>query len=545
MMTDRKVKIFLAILTGVMLGLSYPPVPTGVLAAFAFVPFFLLFSSIETYKQAVRYSYLTFFIVNILTLYWVGGFTHAKDWYLMIAGGLLLVAHPFFALLAIFPFVFIRKQFGFRVAVCLFPFLWVMFEYLHSLSEVAFPWLLLGNTQTYDLLSIQFASITGVYGISFWLLWLNVISLILFTKLAWNEFAVVSKQTAGYVLILFLVYLLPKIHGYIVLNNADEFASEKTHVRIALIQPNIDPFEKWTESAERQLQIHQQMTEEATRFNPDLVMWSETAIPFYILQPQYQVYFANIRQQMDTSGWSLFTGFPHIVYYPEGDSLPKTFKTSKSGYKYNSYNSSLLMQPQSNEIQLYSKIRLVPFAERVPWSDALSFMNAMYWNFGLGGWAIGEDTTVFHFKTRDGTQVSFSNLICYESIYPGFTTEFVRRGAQFLTVITNDSWWGNTSGAYQHTQYAVLRAIENRRWVARCANGGISCFIDPYGRMNESTQLYTQSILYGNVVPRDELTFYTNHGDWFAESCLIVSLMVVMAGIGKIFYFQVRTRQTK
>jgi apolipoprotein N-acyltransferase len=210
---------------------------------------------------------------------------------------------------------------------------------------------------------------------------------------------------------------------------------------------------------------------------------------------------------------------------------------------YNSWNSSILLQPNDDTIQKYSKIKLVPFAERVPWSDVLSFMNAMYWNFGLGGWAVGEDTTVFQFKTRNTTSVFFSNLICYESIYPGFTSEFVRKGAQFLTIITNDSWWGNTSGAYQHKQYAIFRAIENRRWIARCANGGISCFIDPFGRVVESSELFTQKILYGNIVPNNVLTFYSQHGDWFAESCLIVSLLALMACVGKIFYFKIRKEQ--
>lgn len=545
MQTNRRAKIFLAILTAIMLGVSYPPIPTGVLAAFAFIPFFLLFSSIENYGQAFRYSYLTFFILNILTLYWAGGFTHAKDLYLMVAGVLLLVAHPLFFLLAIVPFMFIRKQFGFKIAVFLFPWIWVMFEYLHSLSEWAFPWLVLGNTQTYDLYAIQFASVTGVYGISFWLLWLNVISFILFSKLALKEFPVASKQTAGYVLILLLLYFLPKVHGYMVLQNAEnESPDTTTSIRVALIQPNIDPFEKWTDSAERQLIIHQEMTAEAATFNPDLVIWSETAIPFYILQPHNQKYFHSIKTQSDTSGYALISGFPDVEYYLENQLTPTSYKTDRFGNKYNSWNSSLLLQPHTDSVQKYSKIKLVPFAERVPWSDVLSFMNAMYWNFGLGGWAIGEDTTVFHFKTRNGTPVSCSNLICYESIYPGFTAEFVRKGAQFLTIITNDSWWGNTSGAYQHKQYAVLRAIENRRWIARCANGGISCIIDSYGRIHQSSGLYTQQILYGSIVPHNDLSFYSRHGDWFAESCLFISLFALMAGVGKIFYFKVRKGQT-
>lgn len=545
-MRERKFKILLAVFTGLMLGCSFPPVPTGVLAAFAFVPFFLLLSSLETYGQAFRYGYLTFFIFNLITLYWPGGYVHGRDYYMMVAGGLLLFAHPFFFLLPVFAFIFVRKQYSFKTALFIFPFFWVTFEYLHSLTQAAFPWLILGNTQTYDLVLIQIASQTGVYGISFWLLVLNVLTFILFSKLLLREFPVVSKQTFGFIVILAVVYLLPKIYGFAVLVDADGVTNEDTvSVKVAMIQPNIDPFEKWTESAERQLQIHQEMTEEAKQSNVDLVIWSETAIPFYINQPQHQHYFQLIKRQVDTSQFTLFSGFPDIVYYFDEKLLPKTYQVSKAGYKYNSYNSSLLIQPFSDVIQKYAKIRLVPFAERVPWADVFSFLDAMRWNFGLGGWAIGTDTTVFRFRTRQGREVLFSNLICYESIYPGFTAEFVRKGAQFLTIITNDSWWGNTSGAYQHMRYSILRAIENRRWIARCANGGISCFIDPYGRVIGATELYTKKIVVGEIVPQSEMTFYSKLGDWFAEMCLIISLFTLMASIGKVTYYKIREKQNE
>jgi apolipoprotein N-acyltransferase len=240
----------------------------------------------------------------------------------------------------------------------------------------------------------------------------------------------------------------------------------------------------------------------------------------------------------------LFTGVPDIRYYQPGEIIPGSSKVAANGQRYETFNSSMLLQPNVAEIQKYAKILLVPFAERVPFSEELSFLNAMKWNFGLGGWGIGRDTTVFQFHAKNIPEVRFSNMICYESVYPGFVASFVRKGAQFLTVITNDSWWGNTSGARQHEQYAVVRAVENRRWIARCANGGISCFIDPFGHTMQPTEMYTQSTIVENIELRNDLTFYSRHGDWLAESCLVLSLFFLTAAFGKKVYYNIRSKES-
>ncbi|MDI6766293.1 MAG: apolipoprotein N-acyltransferase, partial [Bacteroidota bacterium] len=514
-MNIRSYKLFLAALSGVLLGAAFPPIPTGITAAFAFIPFFLLFESIDDYAKAFRYSYTTFFVFNLTAMYWVGGFTHCKDVYMIIAGLLLLLAHPIFFYVPIVIWMFIKRSLGFKFSIITFPFLWVGFEYIHSLTEIGFPWLTLGNTQTYDVAIIQIASVTGVYGISFWLLWLNVIGFVLFTKLAIKAWNIFSWNSFRYILLFLLIYFLPKFYGNHVLESPS-LHSAKT-IKVAAIQPNIDPFEKWTVNPEEPLDNIQRQTNEIVNKQVDLVLWPETAMPFYILHPNNRYHFEKIKFQVDTMNINLLTGIPDIHYFKNGEMIPKSSKISIDGQWYETYNSSMLLQPGSDVIQKYAKIVLVPFAERVPFSEALSFLNAAQWNFGLGGWARGKDTTVFQFSALNGEPVKFSNMICYESVIPSLVSAFVKEGAQFLTIITNDSWWGNTSGAYQHKQFAVLRAIENRRWVVQCANGGISCFIDPYGRMMHETKLFTQTIVHGEVELRDEKTFYTENGDWFAE----------------------------
>ena len=264
---------------------------------------------------------------------------------------------------------------------------------------------------------------------------------------------------------------------------------------------------------------------------------------FFLLQENSRYYLEVLKQQIDSQQIALLSGIPNIEYYYAGEKAPKSSKITKEGLRYDSYNSSMLIRHNNDSIQTYAKMLLVPFAERVPYSEELSFLNAMQWNLGLGGWGLGKKQTVFHFKTNHGDEARVSSLICFESIFPGFVADFVKSGANFLTIITNDSWWGNTSGAYQHKQYAILRAVENRRWIARCASGGISCIIDPMGHILQSSKLYTKQIVTGEIELRNDITFYTFHGDWFAEFCLWIAGMCVASAIGKKYYTTIRKQQ--
>jgi len=341
------------------------------------------------------------------------------------------------------------------------------------------------------------------------------------------------------------LHVAPQVYGTIVLNNAERTADKSSEsLTIALVQPNIDPFDKWTCPPEEQIRIQDSMTVYAAKQGVNLVIWPETAIPTYILHPLHANEFRKIRRIVDTLGVNLLSGIPDIYYYPEGNTIPKSAMKSVGGRSYDSYNSTMLLTPGSEFIQKYHKIHLVPFAERVPYSELLSFMNAMKWNFGLGGWGIGRDTTIFHIQDKRGREYHFSNAICFESIYPGFVAEFVKKGAEFITVTTNDSWWGNTSGVYQHQQLAVLRAVENRRWVVQCSNGGISCFVDPLGYISHGSTFNTRNVVIGKIQPSDEMTFYTLHGDWFAEACLMISACFIVAAAGKKMYLSIRARDS-
>ncbi|NLP09606.1 apolipoprotein N-acyltransferase, partial [bacterium] len=175
-----------------------------------------------------------------------------------------------------------------------------------------------------------------------------------------------------------------------------------------------------------------------------------------------------------------------------------------------------------------------PFSERVPYRDYFPFkqIRALLYDliWGIGDYTPGDEYTLFHF-TRPGGVCRFAVPICYESAFPAVVRTFCRDGADFLVVITNDAWFGRTSGPYQHARIAVFRAIENRIGIARCANTGISCFIDPCGRVSKTTALDQQVVLTGNVVLRHRTTWYTRHGDLFAWLCVLISATLLIVSV--------------
>jgi apolipoprotein N-acyltransferase len=189
----------------------------------------------------------------------------------------------------------------------------------------------------------------------------------------------------------------------------------------------------------------------------------------------------------------------------------------------------------------YHKMQLVPFGERVPFIDQAPFLSSMLsWGVGISSWGKGESIDVFTFPYRD-TTARVATVICFESVYPNVVRKFVDRGAQLLTIITNDGWYMGTPGPRQHERFALLRAIENRRSIARAANTGISCFIDPYGRIISETSEDRATTLSAAVELRDDLTLYTRWGDWWPQLCLVVAGLMAGAAFAGAF----RKRATK
>jgi apolipoprotein N-acyltransferase len=470
---------------------------------------------------------------------------------MMIAGGVTMLLHPFFYFIPLGAYMFAKKHLGEGVALVALPFLWVGYEYSHSLTEWSFPWLTIGNSQSYALAHIQFIGITGIYGVSFWILVMNVLAYLMYSLFAQGRIRPFSATGGALVGLLLLVYAAPAIHGSLVLTQAGGTGavtpdSGRHTITVGMVQPNLDPWEKWTQSGYRTIDTYLNATKELVADppggrKPDLVLWPETAMPFALLIDENRQLLEGLRAQLGQIGTPVLTGLPQIIYYADQSKAPPSAKRdARTGRAYDVYNAAALIQPGVEETPWYGKMKLVPIAERVPYADVFYFIDFLRWDVGIGGWQIGRDTTVF---VERKTGARFCAMICYESTYPGFVAAFVRKGAEFITIITIDSWWGKMSGAYQHERFAIFRAIENRRWIARCALGGISCYIDPYGRVYDSTEMFTRANLARTIGRSNELTFYTKHGDWFGEGCLWCAFVVFAGSVGQAFMNKKRKLQ--
>jgi len=529
---QKKYLLSLGASSAVLLGLSFPPSQFGILACVGFVPFLLLVDKLELFGRFFRYSYYTFFLFSLIALYWVGGFTHGKDPYLMIAGTALFLWEPLVLILPALLYFFIKKRLRSKFSALVFPFIWITMEWLYALGELAFPWLHIGNTQTYQLDKIQFADITGVYGISFWVLSINVLIYFLIKQIQLTSR--ISKPSYFLGLCIALVYIFPSFYRV----DDSSFQNQKSKpLNVGIIQPNIDPWDKW-EGANTfsgrwtQAQRYLNLIGKHVNDSLDIVVLPESAILLNL--PAYPQQMEGFKSIVDSLNISVISGYVSVKFYEKENAPPTSSLIKGTNVRYDSFNSIMFVEPNSELVQTYSKMRLVPFAERIPYADKVPFLiEPLRWGVGISNWGLAHDSTVFITK-KSGAK--FLAMVCYESIFPEFVSKFVDNGAEFLVFTTNDSWWGNTSGARQHNQYSVLRAIENRRWVVRCANGGISSFVDPMGRMYAQTDMYTEAFIKHQIEPLHEKTFYTKHGDWFARICASITGLVFLFSIGYGFF---------
>lgn len=533
-------RIALAVSSGVMLGLAFPPSPLYSLAYVGLIPLLLLIEIMKSTGQLLRYSYLTLFIFHALTVYWTGGFVHAHDTWMMAAGAALLLVHPMFYWPSILLYSYVKKRLGVAVGLISFPFLWISYEYIHSLGEFSFPWMTLGNSQAYDVYRSQIVEYTSVYGLSFLIIAFNIVGFVLLVNVGAGIWRVRSTKSITAFVTLVLLYFLPWVYGARIISRYEKEPNGKS-LSVGVIQPNFNPWEKWGEgfigkwdSYEQQFKTFQYQTKLLVQQKPnlDLIVWPETAIPFQILLPTYSELLQALQETVDSVHTPIFTGLAHRMFY---DSLHAPMTATKSRYGsiyFDDFNSATIFTPNNYVGPIYKKIVLVPFAERIPYAETFRFLiEPLKWNVGIGMWGIGKDSIIFSLPSVGNERINFSGIICYESVYPNYVRQYAKKGAQFLIIISNDSWWGNTSGAYQHASYASFRAIENRRWIIRSTNGGISAFVDPLGRLHNETKLYSAASLAGDVQLRNEQTFYTKHGDLFALVCLFCSGLFIILSI--------------
>jgi len=524
----------LLILSGIMLGIGFPPfpMPFPILLFFSFVPYFYVVEKRQTLAGINRATYLTAFVFNVITIYWVGSWQKQADPFLMISGGLLLFANPLFFLIPSTLLYFAGRSLPNRQVIYLLPFFWGAYEYLYMLTELSFPWLTLGNGLANFTAFIQISDAIGVIGLSLLVIYINI-----FLYKAFTNIKVSKKKFIYYSVTAIIIFIMVLGYGFYKFSAFKE--TDKT-IRVGLIQPNLDPWGKWEGGNLNELtQSYISLSQQAVSKGAKLIVWPETALPVFLLDGSYENIVDSIYTFLRKNNVYLITGMPDVRYYFKGDKMPPdVVKGEQENSYYTIYNGILLFAPDSWRVQRYGKIKLVPFGERVPFVDTFPFLGDLIkWGVGISGWNIGRNTANFSmpYLTRQSSNnkifqsdsIHITSLVCYESIYPYFVTNFVKRGAELITVVTNDSWYGKSSGPYQHKDISILRAVENRRTVIRAANGGISCVIDPLGRTKILSELFTKTYIVADVSLEDTETFFTKYPFIVPAICSVISICII------------------
>ncbi len=502
--------LFAVTLSGILLLLSFPKFDLGFLAWIALVP---LFYSIE--GGSVRDSFWLGWIAGIV--FFFGGVSWVTNTMVNYGGLSLPLSYLILLLLVLYLglyyavfsslLTFIRSKTKIPL-ILIAPSLWVSLELLRNYLFTGSPWLLLGYSQYRYLTIIQIADITGVYGVSFIIVLVNILlfELIdLYLQREVKKFPLMAVITTSTVMIVILFY------GHWKLSKLQTPNSKlQTSIKVALIQGNIPQEIKWDETYERStIDTYIRLTREAAGEGVDMVVWPEAATPFYL--EREKMYLEMIASLVKEKKVYLLVGSPSY------DPLDK-----KGRY----YNSAYLLDPGGRIISRYDKIHLVPFGEYVPLRRILFFIEKMV--VGIGDFSSGEGYTVM--EVPEGR---FGVVICFEVIFPELVREFVKGGANFMVTVTNDAWFGRSSAPYQHFSIVVFRAVENRVSIIRAANTGVSGIIDQAGRIIKASDIFVETYIPGEITPARDRSLYTRLGDLFSYVCAVFTLIIVGMSLRK------------
>lgn len=502
------------LLWALLLGVAWPPLPLNFLLLAAWIPFLLMEKKMQEQRTKARtfwlYSLLGLFVWNLVTTWWVS---------LASFGGAIamLVANSLLMSLPLLAFYYTRRivpKTGYSSLVVY----WMAFEYFHFNWDAAYPWLSLGNGLAALPQLIQWYEYTGVSGGTFWILLCNIFIFNAFTNKS-------SKLVATAVV---LVPAFFSVYRYFTFKDTGKEAE------VVIVQPSVDPYSEKFEVAPEQLS--QKMFELASKVTTPqtaLVLLPETA-----LTHSTEVRYFDSEEKVHLLE-KLFDSFPNIgiltgaetheFYYADGKPTP-TARNHSEGIYYDMYNTAVMMKHQQASV-FYHKAKLVPGVEKMPFPALMGFLESLIVNLDGTTGTLGSSPNAVVFRANDS--IVAAPLICYESVFGEYVTDFVKNGATLIAIITNDAWWGKTPGYRQHLLYGALRAIENRRWIARSANTGTSCIINSRGDILHATDWYDPTAFKANVRLNTELTAFALYGDVAGKSAVFVTVLLLLSTLVK------------
>ncbi len=503
--------IIVAATTGLLLTASFPRIGWWFTAWIAFVP---LFHAIKDLRPLTSF-WLGFLagVVHFATLlYWIAGVMHhygQLSYMLSVAILMLLVLY-----LSLYPGIFAMVISQLRVRSLRYfltaPLFWVALEYVKSFFLSGFPWENLGHSQYNQLHLVQISDIFGIYGLSALIMAVNCVlfevweTILRHRAFAWKPVFGVALLIVGSL-----------AYGTWRIEKIDTAANAAPKRSIALVQGNVDQSVKWLPSFQHEtLQRYGTLSAAALEAGPDLIIWPETALPFYFLQDE-ELTEEALKVVRGSKTYFLF-GSPSFC---------------RTGKRTRYYNSAYLVDPSAKVMGKYDKVHLVPYGEYVPLKRYFPFLGKMV--EAVGDFDSGNEGQVLSWgDERIGV------LICFEAIFPELARSMVKNGAQLLINITNDAWFGRSSAPYQHLSMVVFRAVENHLAVARAANTGISAFVDPVGRLLDETPLFEETIRTRSLPVMSHESFYARHGDIFAIGCILISLLIWVGACRNKFLFR-------
>jgi len=393
--------------------------------------------------------------------------------------------------------------------------LWVGLEFIRGHLLTGFPWVALGYSQAPFASIIQVADIAGVGGVSFILIAFNTALYLTIKRFMAQERVPLALYAA-----LFFIVSAPLIYGQLRITQIEEGAEDWQVVRVGIAQGNFDQAVKWDPSRQREtIEVYRELSLNIAERGGELILWPETAVPFYLQlrDSMGEMVFETARE----TGSAIITGSP-------------SYRRGEAGAEY--FNSAFLISSEGEIEGRYDKTHLVPFGEYVPLKRLLFFIKKL--TVGVGDFSSGTALNPLTPGARqDGPgkgsdKSSVGLLICFESIFPDIARGMIGNGANLLAVITNDGWFGRTSAPYQHFDMSIFRAVENRTYLLRSANTGLSGIISPAGRVVARTSIFTRTTLVGDVGLRSAPpTLYTIYGDIFSILCLITAAIMALPGL--------------
>lgn len=540
--------LLLSLISALLLSISWPTYGVPFFIFFALVPLLMMeheitkFSKIKNKSRAIfGLTYLCFIIWNIVTTGWLYGAKNPDGTHSLMAVVIPVLLNSLFYSIIFQCYHLYKKAQGTYFGLVFFVAIWMVFEKIHLSWELTWPWLNLGNVFADYPKIIQWYDTLGATGGSFWILVINV-----YAFYTWRIWEAGRKRRSliinSSVLTIFIV--IPILISLVKYQNFDE--KPLGSVNVLMLQPELNPYtEKYSKDSLTILSDLLQLAEQNSQGQIDYYIGPETSLPGYgsISETGFDqsTLLNGVKTFLTKHPKSVFaTGISSHRFYPNTDQKSETAYQTSQGTYVDSYNSAVQIIP-NQKVEVYHKGKLVPGVEIFPYINVLKPLlgNAM---IDLGGTTASLAT--------DPERTSFSNpfnkgkmapIICYESIYGEFVTDYVKKGANFLGIMTNDSWWGVTQGHQQLMAYARLRAIETRREIARAANSGISGHINARGDVVADTFYGDKTTLFAKVNLYDKMTFYTKAGDLLSRFSIFVFGFLVFYTLIKKFQNRKKT----